>query len=132
MKMHTLQRCILIGMLTVSVSSAEFTMPDEDAMKALMQHPAQIGTMIAEANEQQTAAIIIQVISLMQAEGVDTATIQSAMVVMFQKTTEVHGAEFGSAVVSIVRKRVNPRLLPIIRIGSTSPPGSSPGYARQR
>jgi hypothetical protein len=127
MKMHTMLRCILIGMLTVSVANAEFTMPDEDAMKALVQRPGQIGTMIADASEQQSAAIIIQAISLMQAEGFDTAAIQAAMVVMFQKTAEVHGPEFGSAVVSIVRKRVNPRLLPIIRIGSTS----SPKYTRQ-
>jgi hypothetical protein len=127
MKMHTMLRCILIGMLTVSVANAEFTMPDEDAMKALMQNPAQIGTMIGDANEQQTASIIIQVIALMQAEGLDTATIQSAMVVMFQKTAEVRGAEFGAAVVSIVRKMVNPRLLPIIRMGSSP----SVKYSRQ-
>jgi hypothetical protein len=127
MKMHTLLRCILIGLLTVSVAHAEFTMPDEDAMKALIQHPAQIGAMIGDANEQQTAAIIIQSIALMQAEGLDTAMIQSAMVVMFQKTAEVRGAEFGSAVVSIVRKMVNPRLLPIIRMGSSS----STKYTRQ-
>lgn len=118
----------MVGLLIASVSSAAFTMPDQGTLKSLIINPAGIEQFIGEASEEQCATIIIQVISLMQAAGIDAATIQNTMAVMFQITAEVHGAEYGSAVVSIVRKRVNPRLLPIIRIGSSS----SPGYPRQR
>ncbi len=132
MKVLTFSKLTVAGLLIASVASADFTMPDQAALNTLISNPARIEQMIGQASEEQCAMLIIQVISLMQANDIESATIQKTVAVMFQKTAEVHGAEYGSAVVSLVRKRVNPRLLPIIRTGNAAPPPSSPGYTRQR
>lgn len=132
MRKTTLLTGVLAGLLAAGAARAEFTMPDTDALKALISNPQQIETMIATASEDQAAMVIIQTISLMQADGLDTTAIQNTIAVLFQKTAEVRGAQFGSAVVTIVRKKVNPRLLPIIRTGSAPPPPpSSPRYTNQ-
>ncbi len=121
------------AVLTMGTAVAQFTMPDAEAMQVLIRQPEQIGEMIATATQEQVAMLIIQAIVLMQSEGMEVAVIQNAVAVMFQKTAEVHGAQFGAAVVSLVRKKVNPRLLPIIRTGSSPPPppGPSPRYPKQ-
>ena len=125
---------MFVGMLAAGVASAQFTPPDNAQLKELISNPDGIEAFLASSSEDQAAMIIIQVISLMQAEKMEPAAIQNAVAVMFQKTAEVKGAEFGSAVVSLVRKKVNPRLLPIIRTGSGAPPpppGPSPRYPNQ-
>lgn len=120
--------CILMlpCLLLAGIVHAQFTTPDNATLQALIQDPAKIGDVIASASEEQSAMVIIQVISLMQAEKMDVAVIQNAVGVMFQKTAEVKGAVFGSTVVSLVKKQVNPRLLPIIRIGGGAPAASPP------
>lgn len=133
MKKTTLLTGALAGLLAAGAARADFTMPDNDALRALISNPAQIEAMITTATEEQAAMVIIQAISLMQAEGMGTAVIQQTVAVLFQKTAEVRGAQFGSAVVALVRKKVNPRLLPIIRMGGAPPPppGPSPRYPNQ-
>lgn len=127
---------ILPCLLLAGVVHAQFTTPDNATLQALIQDPAKISDVIASASEEQAAMVIIQVISLMQADKIDIAVIQNAVGVMFQKTVEVHGADYGSTVVSLVKKQVNPRLLPIIRIGGGAPAapppaGPSPRYPNQ-
>lgn len=130
--------CVLIllpCLLLAGVARAQFSSPDDATLRVLIQDPTKIADVIASASEEQAAMVIIQVISLMQAEKMDVAVIQNAVGVMFQKTAEVKGAVFGSTVVSLVRKQVNPRLLPIIRMGGAPaappPTGPSPRYPNQ-
>jgi len=113
-------------LLLAGVAGAQFAAPDQATLQALIQNPQGIGEVIASASEEQAAMVIIQVISLMQADKMDVAAIQNAVGVMFQKTAEVKGAVFGSTVVSLVKKQVNPRLLPIIRMGAAPPPPPTP------
>ncbi len=132
--MRRLFAFMLPCLLLAGVATAQFTPPDEAVLRTLIQNPEGIGDLIATATEEQAAMIIIQVISLMQADKMDIAVIQNAVAVMFQKTAEVRGAVFGSTVVSLVKKQVNPRLLPIIRMGAAPPPpppGPSPRYLNQ-
>lgn len=134
MKKTIILLCTLAALLSAGAAqAASFTMPDTEALRNLISHPEQIGPMITTVSEEQAAMIIIQVITLMQAEGMDMAAIQQTVAILFQTTTEVRGARFGSAVVAIVRKKVNPRLLPIIRTGDAPlpPPGPSPRYRNQ-
>ncbi len=122
-------------LMLAGMAQAQFTPPEQETLRALILNPEGIGEVIANANEEQAAMVIIQVISLMQADQMDVAVIQSAVGTMFQTTAEVRGAVFGSAVVSLVKKQVNPRLLPIIRMGGATaappPPGPSPRYPNQ-
>lgn len=136
MKKRTILTCALGCMLIAVLARAEFTVPDAATLRALIESPAGIDAIVASATEEQAAMVIIQVISIMQAEKMDPAVIQQAVAVMFQKTAEVRGAQFGSAVVSIVRKKVSPRLLPVINTGSSAPPpppppSPSPRYPNQ-
>jgi hypothetical protein len=135
-KKRTILTCAVGCMLIAVFAMAEFTAPDTATLRTLIDAPEGIDAIVSAANEDQAAMVIIQVISIMQAEKMDPADIQQAVAVMFQKTAEVRGAQFGSAVVSLVRKKVNPRLLPVIRTGGGSPPpppppGPSPRYPNQ-
>lgn len=120
--------CVLMlpCLLLAGVADAQFAPPDQTTLQALIQNPQAIGDVIASASEEQAAMVIIQVISLMQADKMEVAAIQNAVGVMFQKTAEVKGAVFGSTVVSLVKKQVNPRLLPVIRMGAAPPPPPTP------
>ena len=124
--MKRLCALMLPCLLLAGVAGAQFAAPDQATLQALIQNPQGIGEVIASASEEQAAMVIIQVISLMQADKMDVAAIQNAVGVMFQKTAEVKGAVFGSTVVSLVKKQVNPRLLPIIRMGAAPPPPPTP------
>lgn len=105
----------------------------QELLESLAENPREIANYIAAASEEQVAELIIRTIVELQGMGQEDSAIQSKVGVMISETTRVRGASFGSAVMMRIRKKVNPRLLPVIPVGGvpTVPPSPSPKYSRQ-
>lgn len=105
----------------------------QELLKSIAENPREIASYIASASEEHVAELIIRTIAELQEMGQEDSAIQSKVGVMISETTRVRGASFGSAVMMRIRKKVNPRLLPVIPVGGVPsvPPSPSPKYPRQ-
>lgn len=118
-----------------SVADSSFVITDEMIMQ-IVEDPKAISRFISTATEGQVAEIIIRVIIDLQEAGSSDSTIQSSVGTMVSETTKARGANFGTAVMNRIRKRVHPRLLPTISVGGGGgvpppPPAPAPKYDRQ-
>ncbi len=105
--------------------TAEFTMPSEEVLLQLIENPEMIADIVEGAREHDVAAILISVVGLMEDAGKTEVQIAAVLNSLLQSVAESRGSAFGSAVMVRIRKKVSPRVLPIIPAGSRE-------YHRQR
>ena len=130
--MRRISCCLVAAMMCLAAvpavaqeDSAEAESPTTEELAAkLVEDPKAIGEMLEGLDEEQTADLVAAAVLAMTEADMADATIRQNLSAMFQIIAEVRGAEFSAAVMTRLRKRVNPRLLPIIRSG-IDPPGST-------
>jgi hypothetical protein len=114
-----------------SIATAEeaYAPPTAEQVNAIAKDPALLKGFIEKASVEQTADLVVRVMAAIEASDATAAGKQAAVGRVFNVVYDVKGEE-ADEIIARVRKKVNPRLLPIIRSGITLP-SSSPLYRRQ-
>ena len=121
----------VVTLLSLSMVRAEeeYVPPTDEQVAEIAANPALLRDYIADTTVDQTADLLIRVIQQVESLDMDWAAKQDIVGDLFRIVYEMKGA-LADAIIAQVRKKVNPRLLPVIPQGSTAPP-SSPKYPRQ-
>ena len=95
-----------------------FVMPTKAEIRALIENPESISELSTAAKEQHIARILVEIVSAMEEDGKTDAEIAAVLNALLSSVAEARGAAFGSAVMVRIRKKVSPRVLPIVPAGS--------------
>ena len=110
-------------------AASGYTMPSQEEIKGIVEDPTTIGEILEGASEADVASILISAIAVMETMSMQEDLIAAKLNLMLNTVSDVRGEAFSAAVMARIRKKVNPRLLPVI------PPGSAPSpslrYGRQ-
>jgi hypothetical protein len=117
------------GSPTAAAKSA-FVMPSKSELKGIISDPKSIASVLEGASEADVAAVMIAAIGVMESMNMPEATIAANLNVMLNTISAQRGDAFGAAVMARIRKKVNPRLLPVIPFGSGTSGGGG-RYPRQ-
>ena len=136
MKLSWIMPMLIVSMLCGSVIAAEpFKMPSDEVIKEIAKNPEKLRELISKTTEDETAQIMILVIGNMESSNMPEAQIQANVLLMLNTISEERGGVFSMTVLAMLNKKVNPRLLPVIPVGSGpgTPPGGggTPKYRRQ-
>jgi len=125
----------VVPLLSLSMVRAdeEYVPPTDEQVAEIAADPALLRDHIAETTVDQTADLLIRVIQQVESLDMDWATKQDVVGDLFRIVYDMKGG-LADAIIAQVRKKVNPRLLPVINAGSGIGPPIPPGtkkYPRQ-
>jgi pseudouridine-5'-phosphate glycosidase len=109
----------------------KYTMPSQAKIKEIIEHPEQIAGVLENATDADVATLLITAIGIMENMSMPADEVAAKLNAILNEVSNIRGEAFGAAVMARLRKKVNPRLLPIIPPGDVSPPSSSSKYPRQ-
>lgn len=96
-------------------------MPTDDEIEAIAKDPSLLEDFIENADEDQTVEILVRVIGRLNELPDITPAVRAARIsTMFEVVRQLH-PDRAATIIARVWKRVNPRLLPIIRDGAAPP-----------
>lgn len=95
----------------------EFVMPTPEQIQKIAETPELLRDILKDANEDQSVALLLDIISKVDGLDITLALKQEKVSALFSITADVKGAAAQTIIARVV-KRVQPRLLPIVRTGS--------------
>jgi biotin-(acetyl-CoA carboxylase) ligase len=107
----------------------EYKQPSKETITDIVAHPEKIAGVLENATDADVAALLITAIGIMEKMGMPADQVAARLNAMLSEVSNVRGQALGAAVMARLRKKVNPRLLPIIPVGDA--PGPAPRYPRQ-
>jgi hypothetical protein len=114
--------CIMALGATTTFAAASFEMPTDEQIDAIANDPSLLKGFIENADEDQTVEILIRVIGRLNELPDITEAVKGARIAtMFEVVRQMH-PDRAATIIARVWKRVNPRLLPIIRDGGAPTP----------
>jgi len=115
-------------------AEGEFTPPTDEQISALVADPSLLGAMIKDATIDDIVDILVRALKQVETSDMDWPARQAKTSELFDAVYEAKGAAATRLIVAEVRKKVNPRLLPVISVGSPYAPALPPilpKYERQ-
>ena len=118
--------------LSCWVAEAAFVSPTEEEIEAAAKDPGLLVKIIKDANAEQSVETVLKVIAAVDALGLNPEAARARVGALLDEITKIKGAAAGDVIARIIKK-VNPRLLPVIFLGSSlpPPPPPAPKYPRQ-
>jgi len=132
-------RMVAVGCFFVFVSSQiafseeSYVPPTAEQIVAIANNPKLLKDYILKTTIDQTSDILLAVMKKVETSDLEWAEKQSTVEALFTIVYSEKGA-LAQSIIARVRKKVNPRLLPVISVNSgigPSIPPSSPRYPRQ-
>ena len=101
----------------IAAPAKRFRMPTDDEIQAIAEDPAKLKDFIKHADVEETVKVLVKVIVRVHSFTAITGSAKRVRVSkMFDVVRATH-ADSAATIIARVAKRVNPRLLPIIRVG---------------
>lgn len=100
------------------------------------ENPAKLGALVKSLSDDKAVELMIKVIEKVDTLPIGPEAKKNRVAVLFSRLIDEKGAVRGNEIIARIVKKVNPRLLPVIRFGgnnspATIPPPMAPTYARQ-
>jgi hypothetical protein len=120
MMLMTLATLLFGGAVTQAAPFKAFRMPTDDEIQSIAEDPAKLKDFITHADVEQTVQVLVKVIVRVHSFNTINGDVKRTRVSkMFDVVRATH-ADTAATIIARVAKRVNPRLLPIIRMGDAS------------
>ena len=132
---RTIVAACIVTLSALSVTEAEeaYTAPTDEQVAEIAENPELLRNFIDTASVDQSADLLVRVLSKLETLDTTWSAKQAATGEFFSIVYETKGAQ-AEDIVARVRKKVNPRLLPVIRVGDgvgPAVPPNLPRYPRQ-
>ena len=117
--------CILLGAaIAIAKSDTAFRRPTDEQIETIAKDPSLLRDYIENATVDQSVQILIRIIARLDSfQDISVEVKRTRIAELFEVVRQVHPDTAG-AIIARVLKKVNPRLLPIIRTGTPAPPYS--------
>jgi len=116
-----------------AAAAVGMTMPTVEQIAKVAENPHLLADLVKNATDEQAAEILIQIIAQVDTLKLGTEAKKNRVGELFERLIDAKGTVKGNEIIARIVKKVNPRLLPIIRMGAgngTMPP-TAPMYKRQ-
>lgn len=127
---------VLFLLCAMPVVAAEAAMPTAEQYSQVAENPALLADLIKDATDEQAVDIMLKVIAQVDTLKIGVEAKQNRVSELFTKLVDVKGTIKGNEIIARIVKKVNPRLLPVVRNGGSqgaagAPPPTAPQYKRQ-
>lgn len=113
-----------------------------EQIAGVAENPALLNDLVKALNNDQAVDLLIRIIEKVDTLSIGSEAKKNRVSELFSRVIDVKGAVQGNEIVARIVKKVNPRLLPIVRVGNTvsggtpeggtiAPPPTAPTYKRQ-
>ena len=123
--------CGMPGFAAAPADAGAKNPPTLEQITKVAENPRLLGALITDVTDDEAVDLLMQVVAQVDTLKLGIEGKKNRVAALFQALIDVKGAIKGNEIIARIVKKVNPRLLPIIRVGAGAPPPKAPPYKRQ-